>query len=368
MIRAALSLRGIILPTILMALNSCNMGTTQSQPQPSRANHGSSPAIVFARDSILSAEIILPGELQAYQQVDLYAKMSSFVRQTYVDIGSSVQYNQLLARLDAPEILAQKVAATARWKAQESLYISSKTTYDRLLETSQIPGTVSPNALQIALAQQLSDRAQLQAIEASLHEIQELENYLEIRAPFAGIITARNVSAGAYVGPNGKGSELPVFSLSEQHRLRLVIDVPEKYSVYPAQNDSVMFYLSAFPRQQFYAPISRTGHTLDNRLRAQRLEMDVPNSKALFLPGMIAETRMRIKSPQSSLILPISAILRSTQGAFIIQIKNQRARWIPVFTGLQDSTGHLEIFAEISPQDSIVRDAREEIRDGMLIP
>ena len=153
-------------------------------------------ALSLSKSAMLSS-IKIPGELVAYQQVDLYAKVSSFVKKIHVDVGSVVSAGQLLASMEAPEIGSQINGAQSRLKAQQATYIASKATYNRLLETSKTPGTVSQNDLDLALAKQNSDYAQFQSAQAAVREVSASNNYLEIRAPFSGIITARNVSQGA---------------------------------------------------------------------------------------------------------------------------------------------------------------------------
>jgi len=180
----------------------------------------------------LSSTLQIPGELVPYQQVDLYAKVNSFVKKLYVDVGSEVKEGELLATMDDPELGSQLESAESAVKSREAIYLASKANYDRLVETSKTPGTISPNDLEQAVARKNSDYAQLQAAQSAQREISQTENYLQIRAPFGGVITARNVNPGAYVGPSGKGSEFPLFNLQEQKKLRLVLSVPEAYTSY----------------------------------------------------------------------------------------------------------------------------------------
>src|SRR6476660_7095338 len=198
----------------------------------------------------LSSSLQIPGELIAYQQVDLYAKENSFVKKLYVDVGSEVKAGELLVSMEAPELGSQLAGALSNIKSREAIYMASKANYDRLHETSQTPGTISPNDLEQAAARKNSDFAQLEAGKAAYEQIAQTQNYLQIRAPFSGVITARNVNPGAYVGPSGKGSELPLFTLQEQKRLRLVISVPESYTGYLNHKNEVTFTVKSLPNQQ----------------------------------------------------------------------------------------------------------------------
>lgn len=310
----------------------------------------------------LSSAIKIPGELIAYQQVDLYAKVNSFVKRLYVDVGTVVQAGQLLATMEAPEVNSQLAGAESRLKSQEAVYLASKATYQRLLETSKTPGTVSQNDLDLALAKQNSDFAQFKAAEAAHREVRDTRNYLEIRAPFSGIITARNVSTGAYVGPSGKGSEAPIFTLQEQDKLRLVVSVPELYSAYLNQQNDVKFSVKALPNEHFNAKVARLAGALDPRLRSQRIEMDVANRSKQLLPGMITEVEIPLAGSEHTFIVPTEAVLNSTLGTFVIKVEHDSTKWVPINIGRQ-ADGKSEIFGDLNESTQLVRLATEEIRD-----
>lgn len=319
--------------------------------------------VVSLKKGVLSTSLDIPGELVAYQQVDLYAKVSSFIKKLNVDIGSEVKAGQLLATMEAPEYNSQLSGAQSRLQSQEAVYLSSKATYKRLLETSKTPGTVSPNELDLALAKQNSDLAQLESARAAFREVGDNRNYLQIRAPFDGIITARNVSAGAYVGPSGKGSELPVFTLQEQKKLRLAVSVPESYTGVLNNKNQISFSVKAFPGEKFTARVTRLAGALDSRLRSQRTEMDVINKNKKLLPGMVAEVHIPFNGADGTFVIPAKAVLNSTQGVYIIKVNDNKAHWVPVKTG-RSADDKTEVFGPLTEGDAIVKVANEEIRDN----
>ncbi len=311
----------------------------------------------------VTSEVKIPGELISYREVDLYAKISCFTKQLYVDVGSEVKEGQLLALMEAPEIVSQLVAAESRLQAQEALYTASKANYERLSSTSKTPGTISQNDLDQALAKMNSDHAQLEAAKAAQREISSMRSYLEIRAPFSGIISARNVNLGAYVGPSGKGSEFPMFTLNEQKKLRLVVYVPEAYSSYLHTTDEIQFSVKAFPNEKFTARIKRLAGALDKRLRAQRIEMDVNNDNKKLLPGMIAEVKLTLSSSENGWMVPRSAIVNSPEKIFMIRIRDHKAEWIEVKKGLE-ANQQVEVFGTLNEGDLLAAHANEEIRNG----
>lgn len=313
----------------------------------------------------LSDTLSLPGELVAFQNVDLYAKVSSFVKRLYVDVGSQVQQGQLLAVMEAPEINAQRDGAESRVKSQEAIYLASKANYDRLLETSKTPGTVSPNDLDLANARQKSDYAQYMAAKSAVKEITDNRNYLEIRAPFAGVITTRNVSAGAYVGP-GAGA-VPMFTLQEEKKLRLVINLPESNAGVLNQNGVVKFTVKSLPGRYFEAKTSRISGALDSRLRAQHVEMDVNNDSKALLPGMIPEVKIPLHSGNAQVfVIPNSALLNSSQGVFVIKVTNGKTIWTPVSTGIK-TEDKVSVYGNLNKNDTLITNVTEEVRNGAAV-
>ncbi|RFM25607.1 efflux RND transporter periplasmic adaptor subunit [Deminuibacter soli] len=315
----------------------------------------------------LSSELHVPGELIAFQQVDLYAKENSFVKKLYADVGSEVKQGQLLIEMEAPEISSRLAGAESRLKSQEAIYTASKANYDRLLETSKTPGTISPNDLDQAAARKNSDLAQLEAAKSAYREVAETKAYLEIRAPFSGVITARNVNVGAYVGPSGKGSEFPLFTLQEQKKLRLVVSVPDAYTAYLTNQSSVKFTVKAMPNEVFNAQIKRLAGALDNKLRAERVEMDVYNDNNKLLPGMVTEVSVPLPARDSSFVVPKTAVINSTEKVFVIRLtQDNKAEYVPVKVG-RTAEGKVEIFGTLNPGDHLVKAASEEMREGAAL-
>ena len=325
-------------------------------------------ASVSLQKGRLSTTLHVPGELIAFQQVDLYAKVNSFVKRLYVDVGSEVHEGQLLATMEAPEIQSQLATAMARVKSQEALYIASKANYDRVVETAKTPGTISQNDIDQADARQKSDNAQLEANKAAYNEVAETLKYLEIRAPFSGVISLRNVNPGAYVGPSGKGSDLPMFTLQEQKHMRLVVSVPEAYTGFLNGNDKVKFSVKALPDRKFTADVHRLAGALDNRLRAERTEMDVYSTDKTLLPGMVAEVDLPLPSKDSTFLVPSTAVVNGTEQIFVVRITPEhKAEWVNVRLGRSEG-GRMEVYSDsLKEGDLLVRQASEEVRNGMVL-
>lgn len=350
----------------MLFLFSCNGGKNESvENGKAKTEVAKTPeveAFILAKSN-LSSSIKIPGELIADQEVDLYAKVNSYIKRLLVDVGSEVKAGQLLAELEAPEISSQLSAAESKLKSQEAIYYASKATYDRLFETNKTPGTISKNDLEQANAKQQSELAQLEAAKSNYQETVSTREYLKIKAPFSGVITSRNVSVGAYVGPSGKGSDLPLFTLKDHHKLRLVVSVPEAYTAYVNTKSEVTFYLNSIAGEKFHAKIARLSGSLDAKLRSQHIEMDVINANHQLIPGMVAEVSIPLTVNANAYSVPTSAVLNSSTGVFVISIRNNLNRWVPIKIG-RTYDGKTEIFGAIQTGDTILTRASEEIRDG----
>src|SRR5450432_2896500 len=314
----------------------------------------------------LTTHMTIPGELRPFQSVDLYAKVNSFVKKLLVDVGSVVKKDQLLVVLEAPEMLDAANTAAQVIQTNKAYYAASKATYERMYQTSKIPGTISPNDLEIAYAKMNSDSSNLMAARSSYNESTNLNRYLEVRAPFDGVISSSNLYAGAYAGPAGAGSVIPLMTLQQQAKLRLVIAIPEAATNYFKLGDSVHFTVKTLPGKVFTATVSRVAGSLDLQLRTEQLQMDVMNRNKILLPGMFAQVSLELTNTDKVFVVPESAVTENSKQVFVIRITNGKTEWVPVKKG-RESDGNVEIFGTLQEADQLVSTATDELRSGTLV-
>ena len=355
----------VIACCLLITTSSCHSSEKKQEAVVEQKQEKTPAAIevVPAKKGKLSSSIQVPGELIPYQEVEIYAKENSFVKKVLVDVGSEVSQGQLLVSMEAPEINSRISEAQSNLKSLQAIYISSKATYDRLLETSKTPGTISPNDLEQAQARVNSEKARLEGAQASIRAVSATRNYLDIRAPFSGVITQRNINPGAYVGPSGKGSEMPMFVLQQQQRLRLVISVPELYTGLLRAGDAITFNVKAMPSRKFTAQVKRMAGSLDQRLRSERIEMDVVNNDKILLPGMYAEVNIPLPAKDSTFIVPKTAVVSTSEKEFVIRVADQKAEWVDIKKG-READGKIEVYGKLHEGDPIIKTATDEIRNG----
>src|SRR5262245_14538883 len=320
-------------------------------------------------------QVKLPGEFLPYLAVPIYAKVTGFVRQVAVDRGSHVSEGQLLMTLEAPEMQSQVLEAQSKAQALELQRVeaaaklaSAQSTYDRLKAASQTPGVVAEN--DVIVAQKTVEAAQalvrsyddsVKAAQAQVQAVQDLGQYLTIKAPFDGIITERDVHPGALVGPGS--SSTPLFRLHQISRLRLVVAVPEALVGAIVKGARVPFTVPAFPGETFSGVVTLAAHELDPRTRTMAVELEVKNADLRLASGMYPEVSWPVRRAQASLLVPPTSVVTTTERTFVIRVADGVAEWVNVGRGARIGD-LLEVFGPLKDGDLIVRRGTDEIRDG----
>jgi len=353
----------LLIAPVIVLLGACNSKT----PAPLAPDADTATVQTFGLEmGRLTSTMSLPGQLLPFQSVDLYAKVSSFVKTMYVDVGSEVKQGQLLATLEAPELMAQTDESASLLKTQEAAWTASKATYDRLYKTSKIPGTISPNELELALAKMNSDSAAFAAARSHYNGSADVQSYLQVRAPFDGVISSRSVYAGAFAGPASKGASIPLMTLQQQRLLRLVVDVPEAATAYFRDKDTIHFTVQTLPGRVFTARVTRMAGALDLQTRTEELQMDVVNDNGLLLPGMFAQVNLDLTNSDEVFIVPVSAVTENSKNIFVIRVAGGKAQWVNVQKG-READGKVEIFGDLQIGDQLVATATDELQSGTLV-
>jgi len=315
-------------------------------------------------EKALSSSARMPGQLKPYNEVNLFPKVNGFVKNLYVDRGSIVHKGQLLITLEAPEMESQLQAANSKYLQAQENAVASKEKYQRLKQAAQEPGSVSPLDLDNALSKMKADEAMAKAEQSNMAAIRVMQDYLSIRAPFDGMIVQRNVSPGALVSP-GKGTDQPMLILQDISKLRLEVYIPEDYVDKVDLNKPVSFTFNAMPGTVQTAKISRSANALGS-MRSEAIEIDVQNKNGSLKPGMYAEVRIPMLSGAKSLLVPNTAIVRSTEREYVVLVKNGKAALTDIKEGMasHDST---EVFGALKAGDIIVDHAGDELKEGTVI-
>src|SRR5882757_8938092 len=243
-------------------------GCSDSKARENKPAPAVKPHYELAKAEQRSVEQIikLPAQLAAYQEVSIFPKVNGYVTSVLVDIGSHVRQGQSLMILNAPELEQATIQAKERYARTVSDYTISRDNYERLRQAARTKGAISPMDLASAKAKTDADSALSNAERANWQMQLTMASYLKITAPFTGVITQRNVHPGALVSAEAK--DKPMLELKEVDHLRLQVDLPESIAATMRNNDTVSFYLSAFPGKKMTGHISRKSMNINMQYRS----------------------------------------------------------------------------------------------------
>lgn len=320
-------------------------------------------ALTTVQQGSLASVIKLPAQLAAYQEVSIFPRVNGYVKSVQVDIGSKVTAGTLLMLLEAPELAQAALQAREKYARSKADYSIDKEHYLRLLEASATSGAISPLELSTIKAKMEADSAVSNAEKANWQMQQTMLGYLEVRAPFAGIITERNVHPGALVSAAEKTK--PMLELKQTAHLRLQVDIPETIAGYLKQKDTISFYVSAFPGKKMTGLIIRRSNNINSAFRSERMEIDIANKEGLLSPGMFADVTVFPKGNGKTLFVPRTAVVTSTERKYVLLVKNGKIKKVDVSTGSETGTS-TEIYGTVQAGDSLIAVANDEIKEGSL--
>jgi len=341
------------------------------------------PTITVVRvvERPLDVVLEMPGNLEAYEDVAMYSKVTGYVKSIRVDRGSRVSAGEVLAQLEAPELLAQRAEAESKLQAADAQRGIAQAkadadagTFAKLKAASATPGVVAGNEVVLAQKAVEGDQSQIAAAEKNVeaarqavNSIKQIEEYLRVTAPFDGVVTERNVHPGALVGPNSGGlAGTPMLRVVNGRRLRLVVPVPEAYLAGVTEGVQVPFAIQAYPAEVFMGKVARISHAVDVKTRTMPVELDVPNADRRLAPGTFCQVRWPVRRKGSSLLVPSGSVASTTGRTFVIRVRDGKTDWVDVKTGM--SAGPLiEVFGDLRAGDEIAARGTDEIRPGVEV-
>jgi RND family efflux transporter MFP subunit len=202
------------------------------------------------------------------------------------------------------------------------------------VKSAQAAAKEASAAVERAKGDEAAAEARLQVAEAELQRAETMLGYLEIRAPFDGVVTSRSVDTGHFVRPAGESAAKPLMVVACADKVRVFVEVPELESGMVDRGDPVVLKVQALGGQ-ITSTVTRTSWSLDNTNRALRVEMDVDNGTSLLRPGMFATAVITLEQKVNALVLPTTAIVRSGEEVRCCQVENGKIRFQPLTLGLR---------------------------------
>jgi RND family efflux transporter MFP subunit len=310
--------------------------------------------------------LVLPGDVQPYQEADIYARTSGYLRRWYADIGTHVASGQLLADIDAPEVDAQLAQARSDAATASANYDIARVTASRwqdLLKNDAVSRQSSEENVSAMKAKQ----AMLAAARANVDRLAQLQSFEKIQAPFAGVVTARNVDTGALIDAGGGGRPAPLFRLAETDRLRVFVDVPQDQAADVAPDAIAQLRVPQWPARVFTGTVARTSGAIDPASRTLRVEIDVDNPDGALLPGAYAEVTLPLTAAHPGLSLPANALLFRPAGVQVATVDWQGVVQLRTVTLGRDFGTRVEIRDGLRGDEQVVLNPGDAIDGGQHV-
>ncbi len=354
-------------------------------------------AVVSVTRGNLASALTVAGQFEPYQEVDLHAKVSGYIRWIKVDIGDRVQLGEVLADLEVPELQDQLQGAQAEVRhsqseigraqsevtSAEATHAALHAEYTRLEAASkQRPGLIAEQELDDARSKDQESEAQIGVAKASLnameqqlgvsnansHRIQTLSNYEQIISPFTGVVTMRYADTGSLIqaGTSSDTQSMPVVRVAQSDLLRLRMPVPESDVPYIHIGGDVQIKVNSTGRT-FVGKIIRFTRALDANTRTMLTEVDVPNPDLVLSPGMYAETMIQLQQKNDTLILPSQAVVQDGDQDYVLVLNStNHVQRRNVTVGIQ-TANRMEILSGVKAGERVIASDQTSYEPGEAV-
>jgi len=259
----------------------------------------------------------LPGTLQGFVQAPIAARASGYLKRWHKDIGSRVKQGELLAEIETPEIDQQlSQAMAARQQAASSLDLA-RSTLERW-ESLRRKDVVSQQEVDERRSAEAQARANLAAADANAERLKQLEGFKRVLAPFAGVITKRNVDVGDLIDAGG-GAGRALFVLAQTDPLRVYVNVPQSYAQLVKPGQHVVVTQTELRGSGFKGEIVRTSASIDATSRTMQVEIALPNKDGVLLPGAFVQVALELL-PSGVMTIPTNALMIRAEGTRVAAV------------------------------------------------
>jgi RND family efflux transporter MFP subunit len=317
--------------------------------------------VVTPKQADGSGNTLLPGTLRGYVESPVYARATGYLLHWYVDIGARVKQGQLLADLDTPEVDQELAQAVAQRDQTASSLVLAKSSYERWQQLRQ-RDAVSQQELDERQSTYNQDVANLAAADANVQRLRQLESFKRIVAPFAGVITQRNVDVGDLIDA-GSGTSRALFALAQADPLRVYIQLPQAYAENVSIGKDVVVTQAELPGKQFHGTIAHIAGAIDVPTRSLQIEVRLPNPDGVLRPGAYVQVAVPAVA-HAEIMVPGNALLFRAEGPRMAVVDANGVVHLRKVVIAQDLGQTLEIESGIEASDKIIINPSDSVADG----
>jgi RND family efflux transporter MFP subunit len=323
----------------------------------------SAVSVVSPKRTVPAEEIVLPGNVQPFITSPIYARTNGYLRKWYFDIGAHVKQGQVLALIETPEVdqqLEQSLSNLNTAKANLALAETTKNRYQGLLKDNG----VSQQDVDNAVGTYNANKATVEANQANVKQLQALQSFEKVYAPFDGVITARNTDIGDLINSGSSGGvKTDLFHIVQPGTLRVYVNVPEEYSQGVKTGMTADLTLAEFPGRKFQGKLVRTSDAINMATRTLLIEIDVDNPAGTLLTGSYAEVHLAVPTQSSTYLLPVNTLIFRSEGLRVGIVKEGKVVLTTVTPG-HDFGNEIEIVSGLKPEDQVIVNPPDSIVSG----
>jgi len=329
-------------------------------------NEQAAPTVALATLAHGDAErsLILPGNIQPYYKAAVYARVNGYLKSWNKDIGAQVKAGEVMASIDAPDLdqqLAQARATLASAKASYDIAAITANRDDILLKKQTIAQQIADQAEADAAAK----KAVMDANAANVRQLEAMQSFKQIVAPFDGVVTARNTDIGALINA-GKTAGQELFEVSDLHHVRIYVQVPQAFSADLRPGLKATFEMPQYPGRKFDANLVTTSNAMNATSRSMLVELQADNSDSKLLGGAYCQVEFQVPGDPNMLRIPATALMPVNGGAQVAVFDGGKAVLKAIHLG-RDFGDSVEVTAGLAPQDQVIDSPPETLRSGDVV-
>jgi len=322
------------------------------------------PTVALAQltPASLHQTLTLPGNIQPFNRAAIFARVNGYVKSWDHDIGSPVKSGQALATIDAPDLdqqLGQAKATLASVRA--NLQIASLTANrNNILLQKQI---VAQQLADQTTADATAKEAVVDANEANVRQLEAMQSFKTLAAPFDGVVTARNVEIGQLINSGG-GSGQALFEVSDLHRVRIFVQVPQSFSAGLTPGMKATFEMPQYPGVQFDATLSHISKAINATSHSMQVELQADNAAGKFFGGSYCNVHFEVPTPANLVTIPSTALVTGNQDTQVATLDGNNKVVLKSVQLGRDLGDSVEVIAGLTPSDRIINNPPETLAAG----
>jgi RND family efflux transporter MFP subunit len=308
--------------------------------------------------------LTLPGNIQPFNKAAIYARVNGYVKSWDHDIGSPVKSGQVLAAIDAPDLdqqLSQAKATLASVEANEQIATLTANRNNILVQKQIVAQQLADQTAADATAK----KAVVDANQANVRQLEAMQSFKTLAAPFDGVVTARNVELGMLINSGGSGQ--PLFEVSDLHRVRIYVQVPQSFSAGLTPGLKATFEMPQYPGVQFDATLSHISRAMNPTSHSMQVELQADNAAGKFFAGSYCNVQFEIPADANLVRIPSTVLVTGNQGTQVATLdSNDKVVLKRVRLG-RDFGDSVEVIAGLSPSDRIINNPPETLTAGATV-